>query len=258
MNENDESTESTESTPPPSRNLTLAFMLPLLVSLLVTMFYPQFAESYEGDGWGESPVPAVTYETWLYLAMVTVQVAAIFALLVYFWRDYVAGFPLRVSWLSVVVGMVGVVVWVLLTQLGLEHAVLKLLEFDSSRPSFNPFVIQNTLVLVLFFVARFLLLTLANPIAEELFVRGWLVRWVHNPNFEEVTFAELTWKGLLAASVYGIVSHPSEAIAAFVWFGLVTWLMRRTGSLWDCVVAHAVTNLLLGIYVVAYQQWQLW
>jgi membrane protease YdiL (CAAX protease family) len=38
---------------------------------------------------------------------------------------------------------------------------------------------------------------------------------------------------------------------------MVTWLMVKTRNIWDCVVAHAVTNLLLGVYVVATGQWQL-
>jgi hypothetical protein len=38
---------------------------------------------------------------------------------------------------------------------------------------------------------------------------------------------------------------------------MVTWLMMRTRSLWDCVAAHAVTNLLLGVYVVLRSDWQL-
>ena len=50
----------------------------------------------------------------------------------------------------------------------------------------------------------------------------------------------------------------TEALAAIAWFSLVTWLVNRTGKFWDAVVAHAVTNLLLGIYVCTYSQWQLW
>jgi hypothetical protein len=46
-------------------------------------------------------------------------------------------------------------------------------------------------------------------------------------------------------------------LAALVWFSLVTLLMVRTRSMWDCVVAHAVTNLLLGIYVVYSGSWAL-
>jgi membrane protease YdiL (CAAX protease family) len=35
-----------------------------------------------------------------------------------------------------------------------------------------------------------------------------------------------------------------------VWFSLVTWLMVRTKNIWDCVAAHMITNLLLGLFVV--------
>jgi membrane protease YdiL (CAAX protease family) len=38
---------------------------------------------------------------------------------------------------------------------------------------------------------------------------------------------------------------------------MVTWLMVRTRNIWDCVVAHALTNLILGIYVVTTGTWRL-
>jgi hypothetical protein len=33
--------------------------------------------------------------------------------------------------------------------------------------------------------------------------------------------------------------------------------MVKTRNIWDCVVAHAVTNLLLGVYVVHWGRWHL-
>jgi len=42
-----------------------------------------------------------------------------------------------------------------------------------------------------------------------------------------------------------------------VWFSMITGLMVATRNIWDCVAAHAVTNLLMGIYVVGWNQWQL-
>ena len=51
--------------------------------------------------------------------------------------------------------------------------------------------------------------------------------------------------------------HPGELAAAFVWFSMITGLMVTTRNIWDCVAAHATTNLLLGIYVVSFNQWQL-
>jgi hypothetical protein len=54
------------------------------------------------------------------------------------------------------------------------------------------------------------------------------------------------------------MSRLSVLIAALVWFSLVSFLMVRTGKFWNCVLAHAITNGLLGIYVITFHQWQLW
>ena len=54
------------------------------------------------------------------------------------------------------------------------------------------------------------------------------------------------------------------AVAAYEWlaavaYGLLTdQLLRRTKSVGACVVMHAVTNLLLGVYVVVTKSWHLW
>lgn len=241
------------------RLMLLAFIMPLVISLLITSFYPRFAESYQGDGWSDaSSVVETTPETWIYLGMVAGQVILVSGVLFYFWRIYLRQFPFRVSPWSIVVGVLGVVLWVWLTGIGVEHQILSWLGFDMGRPAFDPFVLQNSAVLIGFFVVRFVLMSLVNPIAEELFVRGWLIRWIDNPDFVQVKLTGLSTMALLGASFYGVLTHPTEAIAAFVWFGLVTLLMKYTGSIWDCIVAHVVTNFLLGVYVVYYQQWQLW
>jgi hypothetical protein len=59
-------------------------------------------------------------------------------------------------------------------------------------------------------------------------------------------------------TVFPMLMHPGELFAAAVWFSLVTGLMVYTKNIWDCVTAHAVTNFLLGVYVVKYGAWQLW
>ena len=109
-----------------------------------------------------------------------------------------------------------------------------------------------------FLVFRFALLALVVPFAEEAFLRGWLVRFVEDPEWQNVRLSQIGWRGLVTATVYGILTHPSEALAAACWFTLISVLMRRTGKFWNCVLAHAVTNLLLGVYVMIWHQWQLW
>jgi CAAX prenyl protease-like protein len=261
---NQEQENSSDSSRPSDQNVDgiehssnpLPFILPLFVFLLIASFYPSFADSFaesESDGNLE-----VTSKTWTYIVMIGMQVLIATGLLIYFRKTYLEHFPLRFSPLSIVVGAVGVVLWIVVCDFQLEPKFWTLLGFGTSRPSFNPFTIGDRNVLVSFLVIRMTLLALIVPIIEELFLRGWLVRWVEDPAWENLSLSSLSLKALLSASVYGVVAHPGEAIAAFLWFGLVTWLMQRTGNLWDCVVAHAVTNLLLGIYILKFEQWHFW
>jgi len=72
-----------------------------------------------------------------------------------------------------------------------------------------------------------------------------------------VPFGEVDTKAVLVVVGYAALTHPAEMFAAVAWFLLVTWLMVKTRNIWDCVAAHAVTNLLLGIYVVSTGTWHL-
>lgn len=234
---------------------TLAFILPLIVMLILTQFYPSFSDSIGSDG-------AASYEAKKFLVMVGAQIVIAIGLLTLFRKVHLRHFPLKFSWLSVVVGAVGIVVWVVLCEIQLEKKLLTMIGLESwfpERSSFNPFAeFSDNQFRVIFLGLRFALLAAVTPIVEELFIRGWLVRWVEDPEWQPIRLTELGFKALATASVYGVLTHPGEALAAIAWFGLVTWLMHRTGNLWDCVIAHAVTNLLLGIYVIYANAWHLW
>ena len=240
----------------PIHKPTVAFLLPLLVFLVIVQWYPSFSDTQQTKS------DIVMPDTRLYLAMLVAQIVIATTLLIYFRKIYIRHFPLKVSPLSVVVGVVGIVVWVALCHLEFEKQAMSWIGLGSTapaRPSFNPFVHLPTVGWqIAFLVPRFIVLAIVVPIIEELFLRGWLVRFVHDPDWELVSLKGLSWAAILAPTVYGVATHPGEALAAIAWFSLVTWLMVRTGNVWDCVVAHAVTNLLLGIYVIAFAQWQLW
>ena len=256
-----------------NRNLTalkyppaVAYILPFVVYSVVMTFYPKFDESYEND-LNETVVQSATNETWQYLGLLGLQILLAFCLIVYFRKVYLAAFPFRISPWSLVVGAIGVVLWVFLADLGIERSILSQLGLAeaAARPGFNPGTINDSFARGLFLVTRFTVLVGVVPIVEELFLRGWVVKWIQEPNFgmttepmDSVSLKTLGTSALLSASIYGVLTHPLEAIAAFVWFGMVTLLARRTGSVWDCIVAHAVTNGLLGVYVLWWKQWQLW
>lgn len=250
----------------------VAFVLPLIVCLVMGMLAPSFESVRESDldenatqqdraeleryVAERNEVNASKY-TWLIVAQVVVG----FGLVAYFFPAYREQFPVGFTAWGPLVGVIGVVIWVLACKAGLELAALKALGLDGWMPqrvAFNPWSIEAQELRYLFLGFRFLLLAALIPLVEELFLRGWLIRFLDNDRWWTVALGRLSFRACAAATLYGVVTHPGEVIAAILWFSLVTVMMKRTGKFWDCVVAHAVTNLLLGVWVILSGDWFLW
>jgi CAAX prenyl protease-like protein len=111
---------------------------------------------------------------------------------------------------------------------------------------------------VVFIFFRILVSVITVPILEELFWRGWLMRWLIDPSFEKVPL------GTYSALAFWVVAALFASEHGSFWdVGLVTgliynWWMVRTKSLWDCILMHAVTNACLAWYVLQYDHWMYW
>lgn len=94
-------------------------------------------------------------------------------------------------------------------------------------------------------------------VIEEFFWRGWMYRWIISQNFLKVDIGKLKWGGLLAAAVmFSLVHHRwLAAVICGLCYGL---LIIKTRDIWAGGIAHATTNLLLGVYVVAFDQYYFW
>jgi CAAX prenyl protease-like protein len=96
------------------------------------------------------------------------------------------------------------------------------------------------------------------PILEELFWRGWLMRWLIDKDFEKIPWGQYAPGAFWAVAVLFATEHGpfwEVGLAAGI---LYNWWMVRTRSLADCILAHAVTNALLSGYVIATGNWQYW
>jgi hypothetical protein len=78
-----------------------------------------------------------------------------------------------------------------------------------------------------------------------------------NPDFHKVPLGTFSWTSLgITVALFGV--EHNQWLAGLVAGLLYTLLLYRTKLLFACILAHAVTNLLLGIYVLNTQQWQYW
>jgi uncharacterized protein len=120
--------------------------------------------------------------------------------------------------------------------------------------SISPGLLTDPLVLAFRSIRAVLLV----PILEELFWRGWLMRWLVSPDFEKVPL------GTYAAGAFWITALLFGAEHGPYWdVGLLTGViyngwMVRTRSLGDCILMHAVTNACLSLFVIAGGHWEYW
>jgi CAAX prenyl protease-like protein len=197
-----------------------------------------------------------------YLALVAARVVTMGILIGLFFRLITKSFPFRVDAWGALAGVLGVILWIGFCELKIETMIVSLFGMADdalgARDAVNPFEIYQDSGLGTFLTFRFALLVMMVPIAEELFLRGFLMRAVDCQGWQRLPLTQIGSAGLIAGTIYGVAAHPSEAIAAAAWFSLITLLMVKTGKFWNCVLAHAVTNLLLGVYVCVTGSWHLW
>ena len=95
------------------------------------------------------------------------------------------------------------------------------------------------------------------PVMEELFWRSFLMRWIQNATFEAVDPRHVGIKAIVLSTFVFMLAHTLW-LAAIVAGLAYAWLYRRTGKLWVPVIAHAVTNGALGVWVVMTGNWAFW
>jgi len=106
---------------------------------------------------------------------------------------------------------------------------------------------------------RFFRLVIVVPLVEEIFWRGFLLRYLIDEDFTRVPLGAFSWKSWGIVMAGFCLEHARvDWLGAFVTGVLYNLVIYRTRSLSACVLAHAVTNLLLGLYVMKTRQWGFW
>jgi len=223
-------------------NLSRAAWLRLLPFVVFMALLLLRGMALSGDGWGFDA-------RWLYAA----NLVLVGGMLALWWRDY--GELARQNWptlreagLAVAVGLGVFVLWI--------HLDAPWMQIGQPTAVFVPLGADGQLLWPLI-VVRWLGAALLVPVMEELFWRSFLMRWVQSPVFEAVDPRRVGVKAVLLSTFVFMLAHPLwlAAIVAGLAYAL---LYRSTGRLWTAVIAHAVTNGALGIWVVASGQWQFW
>ncbi len=225
-----------------SRRQLLAYTLPFFAFLGFLALDGIIASLFETSGILLLAVP----KYWLF----PLQAMFCAGLLIFFWKEYTFT-PLR-PWLwGVAAGLLALAIWL---------SPQELFGAAARNKGFNPEVFHDTPLLYwLTVLARFARLVIVVPLLEEIFWRGFLMRYLINERFSAVAFGAYRHFSFLAVAVLFMLVHsPQDYIGAFLTGVLYNGLAVKTKSLWACVLAHAVTNLGLGLYIMATRQWGFW
>jgi len=186
---------------------------------------------------------------WLY----AVQTVLVGGLLLALWREYgelarqQLPTPGQVV-LAIAVGLAVFGLWIVLDRpwMTLGEATATFVPTDKAG--------QIDWALVAFRIAG---AALVVPVMEELFWRSFLMRWIEHPTFEGIDPQRVGLKAIVLSTFVFTLAH-TQWLAAVIAGLAYALLYRRTGRLWVPVIAHAVTNGVLGAWVVATGNWQFW
>jgi len=183
---------------------------------------------------------------WFYLAKTVAAAWMIWSI-----RPLITEMCWAMSWEAVAVGVAVFVMWV-----GLNDYYPKL---GKAGPGWDPhrqFGAGSALAW-LFIVGRILGSTFVVPPLEEVFYRSFLYRYIIKVEFLSVPLGTFHWTAFLATSaIFGFEHHEWLAgiLCGFAYQGLVCWKKR----LGDAITAHAITNFLLGVWVIWKGAWSFW
>ena len=167
------------------------------------------------------------------------------------------GFKLRHVWTTVLLGVLVFALWIApdLTFPGYRgHWLFQNALTGSSQAGLSVGAQRQPAVLWL----RAFRASIIVPVVEELFWRAWMMRWIISPQFLKVPLGAWSAKAFWIVAVLFASEHGSFWAVGLVAGIAYNWWMVRTKSLADLMLAHAVTNACLSVYVVAAGKWEYW
>ncbi len=222
-----------------ARRQLAAYTIPM-AAFLGGMAVVSFLRMIGGAFWLNAP------QYWLY----PIQTLVCASLLLWFRREYGFRLPRNVIF-TIAVGVVVFLLWI---------APQAFLGFAPRTDGFDPGIFgTNSSVYWAILLFRFLRLVVVVPLVEEIFWRGFLLRYFINERFATVPFGSFSWFSFAAVTIgFTLVHLTADWPAAAITGALYNLVAFRTKSLTSCILAHSVTNVLLGLWIMQSRQWGFW
>ncbi len=244
---------------------TYAYVVPLATFMVLNFVLMILAES--GLEWKHDFAPWWRHwpEHWFY----PLQTLICGGLLIYCWDQY--KFDLKWDkrvFVGIIMGAIGIGFWILPTHLYTtlgytEESVgwLKYLGMAPRDEGFDPHVFNSPWAIWITTIFRFLRAVVVVAFVEEIFWRGFMMRFLLDPDgdYWKIPFGKFSWLTFaVVTAAFAFIHQPVDYAGALV-YGSLTYLVAvRTKSLAACIAMHATANLLMGIYALQFAKYGLW
>lgn len=175
-------------------------------------------------------------------------------------RPFVAELRLAWSWEALAVGVAVCVMWI-----GLDGFYPKLSELtgmgggsDAPKP-WNPHAQfgEGSLLAWAVIGVRLAGSSLVVPPLEEVFFRSFLYRYLIRLDFLSVPLSRFHGVAFVLTALVFALEHEQWLAGVLCGFAYQALVIRK-GRLGDAIVAHGITNFLLGLWVVWKGDWRFW
>ena len=173
------------------------------------------------------------------------------AWLLWLMRAHIKEMKWAFSWEAALVGVAVFAAWI-----GLDgHYWL----WAQRSGAFNPIRTYGagSSMALMFIGVRIIGSSLVVPPLEEVFYRSFIYRYLIQFEFLEIPLSRLDWKAFLIAGVVFGIGHY-EWLPGILCAFAYQWLVLRKNRLGDAITAHAITNFLLGIWVMTQNAYRFW
>jgi CAAX prenyl protease-like protein len=95
------------------------------------------------------------------------------------------------------------------------------------------------------------------PVVEEFFTRFFLSRWIISTAWDKVMLGAYGHASFILTTLFFGFSH-SRWLPGIITGVILNVLYYKRKNIESCILAHAVANLALGIFVIYFSAWQFW
>jgi len=123
---------------------------------------------------------------------------------------------------------------------------------------FNPYQQASGYTVYVVIAFRLLGASLVVPLAEEFFWRSFALRFLIKSDFKSIPLGQFSWFSFIFISFLFGFEHHRWLVGIYCRYGVCRAFYTEARICLSPFLSHAITNFLLGLFVLSSHQWSFW